>query len=101
MSGERIVSADSPRHPASGIRTECLPFSSIPHSTHLFTDFLYQFPKVQQFYPHPPDLGHILSEDSKRSDYDNHRRQRVAAILERQNKAWGATPQTLANIQRL
>jgi bacillithiol biosynthesis cysteine-adding enzyme BshC len=83
------------------MRAECLPFSSIPHSTRLFTDFLYQFPKVQQFYPHPPDFGHILSEGSKRSDYNNQRRRRVATILERQNQAWGATPQTLANIQRL
>src|SRR5438067_3844133 len=101
MSGERIVSADSPRHPVSGIRTECLPFTSIPHSTRLFTDFLYRFPKVQQFYPHPPDLTRILSRESKRTDYDSRRRQRVAAVLERQNRAWGATPQTIANIQRL
>ena len=30
-----------------------MPFTSIPHSTHLFTDFLYHFPKVQEFYRIP------------------------------------------------
>ena len=93
--------SEASRDSHSDMRLECLPFTSIPHSTRLFTDFLYQFSKVQQFYPHPPDLTSILSREPKRTDYDGRRRQRVAAVLERQNRAWGATPQTFANIQRL
>jgi len=33
--------------------------------------------------------------------YDPSRRERVSAILERQNASWGAGPQTVANINRL
>ncbi len=33
--------------------------------------------------------------------YDSERRQKVAAILERQNKEWGASARTLENISRL
>ena len=28
------------------VSSECLPFSGIPHVSRLFTDFLYDYPKV-------------------------------------------------------
>ena len=33
------------------MKSECLPFSQIPHTTRLFADFLSDHSKVQQFYP--------------------------------------------------
>ena len=36
------------------MKAHCLPFSQIPHTTRLFTDFLSYSPKVQQFYPRSP-----------------------------------------------
>lgn len=81
--------------------SDCLSFAAIPHSSQLFRDYLYNFERVQQFFAHNPrdrawipDLAHALP-------YDDARRRRVADALERQNRAWGASDQTVAAIARL
>ncbi len=83
------------------MKSHCLPFSQIPHTTPLFTDFLAFVPKVQSFYPRPPHLSEWLKEEAARISYDPSRRERVTSILERQNKSWDASPKTLANLERL
>ena len=89
MSGEPLV------------RAECLPFTAIPHTTPLFSDYLYNFQKVQEFYSRPPQLGAWVADEVRRIEYDEGRREQVAAILGRQNRAWNASPATLENIARL
>ena len=83
------------------MKAHCLPFSQIPHTTRLFTDFLAYAPKVQAFYPHPPSMTEWLGESASSLKYDSSRRERVSAVLERQNKSWDVSPQTLANLDRL
>ena len=75
------------------LKSHCLPFSQVPHTTRLFTDFLAYSPKVQPFYPKSPHFQEWLKEESGRISYDPSRRERVTAILERQNKSWNASPQ--------
>ncbi len=83
------------------MKSHCLPFSQIPHTTRLFSDFLAYSPKVQPFYPRSPHFGEWLKEEAAKISYDSLRRERVTAILERQNKSWGASAKTLANLERL
>lgn len=83
------------------MKAECIPFSQIPHTTRLFSDFLFNFPKVQAFYPHPPRFAEWAKAEAGQLRYAQERRGRVAAILERQNQSWGASPKTLENIARL
>lgn len=83
------------------MKAHCLPFSQIPHSTRLFTDFLNYLPKIQPFYPRSPHFEEWLKEEASKISYDSARRERVTTILERQNKSWNASPQTLANLDRL
>ena len=83
------------------MKAHCLPFSQIPHTTRLFTEFLSYTPAAQQFYPRPPHFSEWITEEAARITYDSSRRERVAAILERQNRSWGASPKTLANLDRL
>lgn len=83
------------------VSSECLPFTAIPHTTPLFADYLYDFPKVQQFFARPPHLNSWAADEVKKIAYDDMRRSRVADILERQNRAWGASEATLENIKRL
>lgn len=90
-----MLSGESP------VKAHCLPFSQVPHTTRLFTDFLTYLPNVYPFYPRSPHFGEWLKEEAARISYDSERRQRVTAILERQNKSWDASPQTLANLDRL
>jgi bacillithiol synthase len=83
------------------VKAHCLPFSQIPHTTQLFTDFLAYSPQVQPFYPHSPHFSEWLKEEASALRYDSSRRERVSAILERQNRSWDASPQTLTNLDRL
>lgn len=83
------------------MKAQCLPFSQIPHTTSLFTDFLAYSPSVQPFYPRSPHFGEWLRDEASSLRYDPARRQQVSAILERQNKSWNASPQTFSNISRL
>ena len=83
------------------MKAQCLPFSQVPHTTRLFTDFLLYSPQVQPFYPRPPHFSEWLKEEAEKISYDTSRRERVTAILERQNQSWDASPKTLANLDRL
>ncbi|HLZ42444.1 MAG TPA: bacillithiol biosynthesis cysteine-adding enzyme BshC [Candidatus Sulfotelmatobacter sp.] len=83
------------------MKAHCLPFSQIPHTTRLFTDFLSYSPNVQPFYPRSPVFGEWMKEEAAKISYDAARRERVTAILERQNKSWNASAKTLANLERL
>lgn len=83
------------------VKTQCLPYSEIPHTTRLFADYLSGSPQVQQFYPRTPNFTEWLSQETPGQRYDAHRRARVSDVLERQNRAWAASEKTLANIARL
>ena len=83
------------------MKAQCLPFTQIPHTTRLFTDFLSYSPGVQSFYPHSPHFSEWSKAEASTLKYDPSRRERVSAILERQNKSWDASPQTFANLNRL
>jgi bacillithiol synthase len=83
------------------VKAQCLPFSQIPHTTKLFTDFLSWSPSIQPFYARSPHLSEWLKDEAAAVSYDTARRASVADILERQNRAWNASPKTLENIARL
>lgn len=82
------------------MNAQCLPFRQIPHSTRLFLDYLDRTPTVQLFYPRSATFLSWAAEESSRIQYPAERRKRVAEILERQNKSWGASAKTLENIAR-
>lgn len=79
---------------------DCIPFSSIPHTTRLFSDFLSYAPDVRQFFPTPPEAARIAARASV-VPHGTAIHVAVADALERQNRAWGASDATLKNIQRL
>jgi bacillithiol biosynthesis cysteine-adding enzyme BshC len=83
------------------VKSECLPFSQIPHTTPLFSDFLYNHSKVQQFYPCSPYFNQWMKDAAPEIRYDQARRERIATILLRQNEGWGASAKTLENVRRL
>ena len=83
------------------MKSQCLPFAQVPHTARLFTDLLAYSPSVRPFYPHSPYFNEWVKAEVSTLQYDPSRRERVSAILEQQNKSWDASPQTLANINRL
>ncbi len=83
-----------------GLIPDCIPFSSIPHTTKLFSDFLSYSPEVRSFFPHPPDSTRIALQASLVPQGTKIHTQ-VADVLEKQNRNWGASEATLNNIHRL
>jgi bacillithiol biosynthesis cysteine-adding enzyme BshC len=83
------------------VKSECLPFSQIPHTTPLFQDFLCDHSKVQQFYPRSAYFNQWFKDEAASLRYDSSRRQAVSAVLERQNRSLGASVKVLENIARL
>src|SRR5580658_1274489 len=83
------------------MKSHCLPFQQIPHTTRLFLDYLSYTPSVRGMYPRSPIFSEWVKDESQRVVYDGTRRAKVSEILERQNRAWGASAKTLANIERL
>jgi bacillithiol biosynthesis cysteine-adding enzyme BshC len=86
----------------AGLRVENLAFTQIPQQSRLFLDYLIDPSKLRHFYPeavkHHYDLPgrreHVLA---------NYRTDRTALCdaLERQNRKWGASEKTMANIKLL
>ena len=83
------------------MKAQCLPAQRIPHSTRLFVDYLSYLPAIREMYPRSPIFSEWFKEEAPRVRYDEARRGKVSEILERQNRAWGASAKTLANIDRL
>src|SRR6202140_1042571 len=83
------------------MKSQCLPFQQIPHTTRLFLDYLSYTPSVHGFYPRSPIFSKGVKDESQRVVYDAARPSKVSGGRERQNRAWGASPKTLSNIERL
>ncbi|MGE5055222.1 MAG: bacillithiol biosynthesis cysteine-adding enzyme BshC [Acidobacteriota bacterium] len=83
------------------VKAHCLPFTQIPHTTALFTDFLNYSPSIRSFYPRSPQFTEWMKEEASKISYDADRRAAVSEILARQNKSWGASDKTLGNLARL
>lgn len=79
----------------------CIPYTRVPKSTPLLTDYLYHFDRVAGCYNGAPsDLASYkrLAEQVANS---SGRRRELIATLKRQNQAFGSPAETFANIERL
>lgn len=81
------------------MKTECIPFDKLPHTSKLFQDFLSG--KLTQFYPRSIDFSHWADDEARDIRFDLGRREMIAEILRSQNVGWNASPKTLENITRL
>ncbi|HEX7999179.1 MAG TPA: bacillithiol biosynthesis cysteine-adding enzyme BshC [Pyrinomonadaceae bacterium] len=86
----------------AGLRVETLPFELIPHQSRLFLDYLRDPTSLHKFYPSAVRFHHELAARAPEV-LSAHRTDRRALCdaLEAMNKGWGATKETLANIERL
>lgn len=72
----------------------------LPHSTNLIRDFIEDFPRVQKFFAHKPDLQSAEAY-ARQLQFPADRRREVAAILREQNLSFGSGEETEKNLQRL
>jgi bacillithiol synthase len=81
--------------------SNCIPYTQVPHSSALLTDYLYHFDRLSQFYsgsPFDPRSYQSVAEEMHKISIA---RAQIAEILARQNRAFGCSEPTLSNIQRL
>lgn len=79
---------------------ECIPFTAIPHTTRLYSDYLFHHKAVSEFYPHAPNPGAVASY-ARGLEFPPERRAKVADVLERQNRSFGCDAGVLESIDRL
>src|SRR5580765_3414715 len=46
------------------VKTQCLPYTEIPHTTRLFADYISASPQIQQFYPRTPNFTEWLAQET-------------------------------------
>ena len=79
----------------------CIPYTQVPHSSALLTDYLYHFDRVSQFFEGSPFDSRSYQSVAHQMREFVLARGEIAEILARQNRAFGCSETTLANIQRL
>src|ERR1041385_6881519 len=86
----------------AGLRVEKLSFTNIPGQSNLFLDHLRDPTTLRHFYPEAVDNHFDLIERRERV-LANYKTDRAAVCdaLERTNRSWGASEQTLKHIQTL
>jgi bacillithiol biosynthesis cysteine-adding enzyme BshC len=77
-----------------------LAFRQLPHQPKIFLDYLDHFPRVKDFYLHEPTMKAVIRE-AKALKYPRERATAVAAILRKQNAAFGSDTRTQTNLDRL
>jgi bacillithiol biosynthesis cysteine-adding enzyme BshC len=84
------------------LRVETLPFERIPQQTRLFLDYLRDPVSLRHFYPSAARFHHELPQRAGEV-LANHRvdRGKVCDALAAMNARWGATEETLKNIELL
>ena len=84
----------------SPLKTQCLPFREIPHTTQLFSTFLDDFDRVSTYYTHPPTPEGILAA-ARQIRLDAETRHGVVEVLREQNARLGTGEETRRNLDRL
>jgi bacillithiol biosynthesis cysteine-adding enzyme BshC len=79
----------------------CISYSHVPHSTPLLLDYLYHFDRVSRFYGVPPYESSSYTKLATQIQKLRQDRSQICEILSRQNKVFGSSESTFANIDRL
>lgn len=83
------------------MESHCLSFAEIPHSTPLFLDYLYRFPRVSAFYRYDPFDPANFRAAARQVELEPGRGREVADVLAGQCQRFGAGPESEQNIARL
>ena len=67
------------------MESHCIPYREIPHTAKLFTAFLEDFPRVANFYAHPPTTAGVDAA-AREVRLDPGIRKTVVEILREQNQ---------------
>ena len=83
------------------METQCIPYTDLPHVSRLFTDYLYDYPQVSEFYAFNPFEEDSFVRAARSLDYGDGLRKAVTDILVEQNQGLFAGEATRENLRRL
>jgi bacillithiol biosynthesis cysteine-adding enzyme BshC len=86
---------------AAGMLANAVRFTDLPHTTRLFGDFLYDYPRLSPFYPDYGRRTHPLPENAREVGAGSFDRERLASSLERINRRAGSPDLTFRHIEML
>ncbi len=78
----------------------CISAAELPGTTRLYSAFLSDFPRVTEFYRHPPNVNGI-EEAAREIRLEAPVRHAVVEVLRKQNRMFGADDTTAHNLDRL
>ncbi len=79
----------------------CIPYARVPGTSALFADYIGRFERVAGFYDGSPFELPSYRSLAQAVSFSKEQRSRLTKILDRQNQALGAGPETRANVERL
>jgi bacillithiol biosynthesis cysteine-adding enzyme BshC len=77
----------------------CISSTDVPRTTRLYSSYLYDFPKLADFFFHPPSIESVL-QASRQVPLDLAHRARVSDILRAQNLTFGADSSVQASLDQ-
>src|SRR3990172_6004330 len=81
--------------------SQCIPYTQLPHVSRLFTDYLYDFSRVREFYPLNPFQDESFAEAARSLHYSDALRREIVAILAEQNQRFSAGEPTFDSLRKL
>src|SRR2546426_12012972 len=78
------------------MKCKCLPANAVPHVTPFYAAYLEDFPRVSQFFRHPPSAAGIQASAREVALRDDARRSLVE-VLREQNRRFGSGPAVFHN----
>jgi bacillithiol synthase len=82
------------------MKCKCLPANAVPHVTPFYAAYLEDFPRVSQFFRHPPSVAGIQA-GAREVALRNDARRSLAEVLREQNRRFGSGAAVFQNIDRL
>jgi len=83
------------------METHCIPYTELPHASRLFTDYLYDYPRVRGFYPLNPLEQESFARAAQAVEYPDALRKAVTDVLREQNTRFSAGEAAHRNLDRL
>ncbi len=83
------------------METHCIPYTDLPHYSRLFADYLYDYPRVSEFYAFNPLEEESFLRAARLLQYSDPLRKSVSEILEEQNRGFSAGEASQESLRRL
>ncbi|MDP2735260.1 MAG: bacillithiol biosynthesis BshC, partial [bacterium] len=83
------------------MESRSIPYTQTPQASRLFTDYLYNYSQVSEFYPLNPFEKESFHNAARSVQYSDEARRAVAAILWEQNQRLSASEKTFENLRKL